>query len=325
MSFDNVRFPTDIGIGTAIGGGFRTSIVEQDSQQEQRFGRFSQPRFVFEIAYGRREFDDLYEVMEFWLARQGALNSFRLQNPLDYTSTSNGRGSAANTDQTLGAGTGTRVDFQLTKTYTDSGANTFTRNITKPVDGTVLVAVAGSSQTENSDYTVNYSTGVITFDSGSIPTFGQAVTAGFEHDYHVRFDESSDGGLFIELPDAAPDGEFRSIRMVEVVSESAVNDEYEPGGTNDMGTVASDFTISHSDGVYQSWTDNTGVTATLYDPASENVPDGWPVQVFSNEGSSATTVNDHTDTLVVSIASNTTAILGLLRETSGDLTWKVFS
>jgi uncharacterized protein (TIGR02217 family) len=59
----------------------------------------------------------------------------------------------------------------------------------KPVSGTVLIAVAGVTKTETTHYTVNYTTGVVTFTGGNIPTAGQAITAGFQFDVPVCFDQ----------------------------------------------------------------------------------------------------------------------------------------
>ena len=77
--------------------------------------------------------------------------------------------------------------FQVAKVYTQ-GAYNRSRKITKPSNGTLLVAVAGSAKAEGTHYNASYTTGIITFTGGNIPTAGQAVTAGFEFDVPVRFD-----------------------------------------------------------------------------------------------------------------------------------------
>ena len=77
--------------------------------------------------------------------------------------------------------------FQLVKTYGSSFAP-WTRAISKPVAGTVLVAVAGAPQALSTAYTLDTATGLITFLSGHIPAAGAAITAGYEFDVPVRFD-----------------------------------------------------------------------------------------------------------------------------------------
>jgi len=52
--------------------------------------------------------------------------------------------------------------YQLGKTYV-AGANTYTRKIQKPKSGTLAIAGGGS-------YTVDYTTGIVTRNSGAAPT-----------------------------------------------------------------------------------------------------------------------------------------------------------
>ncbi len=51
-----------------------------------------------------------------------------------------------------------------------------------------MVAVAGVVKSSGTDYTVDHTTGLVTFVAGQIPAAGEAVTAGFEFDVPVRFD-----------------------------------------------------------------------------------------------------------------------------------------
>ncbi|MSU92040.1 TIGR02217 family protein, partial [Rhodobacteraceae bacterium 2CG4] len=83
----------------------------------------------------------------------------------------------------IGTGDGTTTAFQLTKLYA-SGAQSWTRVITKPVTGTVRIALGGVEQP--SGWTVDTTTGVVTF--AAAPGAGVAITAGFEFDVPVRFD-----------------------------------------------------------------------------------------------------------------------------------------
>ncbi len=78
--------------------------------------------------------------------------------------------------------------FQLVKTYGSAFAP-WTRDIKKPVAGSVRVAVAGVEKTASHAFQRrSCATGVVTFTGGNIPTMGQSVTAGFEFDVPVRFD-----------------------------------------------------------------------------------------------------------------------------------------
>lgn len=73
--------------------------------------------------------------------------------------------------------------FQLTKRYA-SGAQSWTRAITKPVAGTVTIALNGTPQA--SGWSVSTATGLVTF--ATAPAAGVTITAGFEFDVPVRFD-----------------------------------------------------------------------------------------------------------------------------------------
>ena len=87
------------------------------------------------------------------------------------------------TDQAIGTGDGATTAFQLVKRYA-SGNQIWTRTITKPVAGTVRVALDGAEQVGG--WSVDTTNGVVTF--GTAPAAGVAITAGFEFDVPVRFD-----------------------------------------------------------------------------------------------------------------------------------------
>ena len=93
------------------------------------------------------------------------------------------------------------------KLYT-SGAQSWTRTITKPVAGTVALALNGVAQMTG--WTVNTTTGVVTFTAAPAP--GVAITAGFEFDVPVRFDTDT---LDVTL-DFERLGSITSIPLIEV-------------------------------------------------------------------------------------------------------------
>jgi uncharacterized protein (TIGR02217 family) len=180
------RFPDDISYGSKGGPVWSTTVVEQDSGSESRNQRWSYPRHEFDVAYGVNTIARLENLLTFFHVVAGKAIGFRFKDWLDYKSCVRS-GTPAATDCALGTGTGALAAFQLVKTYTQ-GAYTRTRKILKPVDGTLLVAVAGGAKTEGVDYDASYTTGLVTFRAGKIPTNGQAVTAGFSFDVPVRFD-----------------------------------------------------------------------------------------------------------------------------------------
>jgi uncharacterized protein (TIGR02217 family) len=132
--------------------------------------------------YGIRRTDDLAAVVAFFEARNGRLYGFRWKDWGDYKSCLPS-GTPSASDQAIGTGDGMTTAFQLAKAYI-SGAQSWTRSITKPVAGTATVSIDGVVQA--SDWSVDTTTGLVTF--ATAPANGATITAGFEFDVPVRFD-----------------------------------------------------------------------------------------------------------------------------------------
>ena len=182
MAFHEVRFPDNISRGARGGPERRTQIVELASGDEERNASWANSRRRYDVAYGIRRADDLAAVVAFFEARNGRLHGFRFKDWGDHKSCLPS-GTSTPTDQAIGSGDGTTTAFQLVKSYA-SGSQTWVRTITKPVVGTVRIALDGAEQLGG--WSVDTTTGVVTFDSA--PAEGVAVTAGFAFDVPVRFD-----------------------------------------------------------------------------------------------------------------------------------------
>lgn len=208
MSFHEVRFPSAIAFGSAGGIERRTEVVALVNGFEHRNTPWQQSRRRYDAGLGVKSLDDLADVLAFFEARRGRLNGFRWKDWLDHKSCLPSAAPEV-TDQAIGTGDGSTVAFQLSKTYAP-GANAFVRRITKPVDGTVLVAVGGAVLAEGTDFSVDTTTGIVTL--AAVPDAGAAVTAGFHFDVPVRFDTDT-----IEVNAAAFEaGEVPSIPIIEV-------------------------------------------------------------------------------------------------------------
>jgi uncharacterized protein (TIGR02217 family) len=210
MAFHDVRFPAGISRGASGGPERRTEIVTLGSGHEERNQRWADSRRRYDAGYGVRGVDDLYAVIAFFEERRGRLHAFRWKDWSDYKSCAPGE-TPSDADQDIGTGDGSESDFQLVKVYGGNFAP-WTRTITKPVSGTVKVAVDGAAQVEGSDFTVDHATGIVTFEAGSIPGNGEEVTAGFEFDVPARFDTDR---LAVSL-ERFTHGDIPNIPIVEV-------------------------------------------------------------------------------------------------------------
>ena len=185
-AFHEILFPLDIALKSAGGPQRRTDVVVLGSGREERNARWAHSRRRYDAGYGVKTFDALSQVIAFFEERRGRLYGFRWRDRLDNSSAVPGAAVAA-TDQTIGVGDGTTATFALSKIY-GSVYSPYQRPIVKPVSGSVRIAVAGSEVAAGTAFTVDETTGIVTFLSGHIPVSGAAVTAGFMFDVPVRFD-----------------------------------------------------------------------------------------------------------------------------------------
>jgi uncharacterized protein (TIGR02217 family) len=205
MAFHPVRFPLDVALGSRGGPERRTDVVTLAGGGEQRNGRWRHSRRRYNAGYGVKSRADMAAVLAFFEERRGRLHGFLWRDGLDFSS---GGASPTALDQAIGTGDGARTAFQLSKRY-GASFDPYLRPITRPVAGSVKVAVAGAELM--SGWTVDTATGVVSFSTP--PGDGAAVTAGFLFDVPVRFDTDR---LEVEL--TSFDGaEAPSIPLVEIL------------------------------------------------------------------------------------------------------------
>jgi uncharacterized protein (TIGR02217 family) len=173
----------------AIGGpSFNTTIHQLFSGLEERNVNWVRPRQRWTIGYNIRTLADLQEVVDLFYITRGRGYGFLFKDWSDYLS--NGAPTdpptaVTDADQNIGTGDGVETEFQITKTY-QVASRIYIRNITRPKNTTVLVAVDAVAQTEVTHYTIDYDTGIISFVTP--PGNGLAVTCGYEFYVTVRFD-----------------------------------------------------------------------------------------------------------------------------------------
>ncbi|MGN6208631.1 phage distal tail protein, Rcc01695 family [Asticcacaulis sp.] len=198
--FHEVRFPARLAFGSGSGIERKTEIVSLASGYERRISPWALGRRRYLIGAGVKSLVDAAELLAFFEAREGRLYGFRFKDFADFKSCALNVSPAA-TDQAIGSGDGVTTAFQLVKAYAS-----VVRDITKPVNGTVRVAVEGVEV----GFAVDETTGIVTL--AGAPAAGQTVTAGFEFDTPVRFD-SERIDLTLEGVDA---GRLTAVSLVEI-------------------------------------------------------------------------------------------------------------
>lgn len=210
--FHEVRFPTSISRGSSGGPRRRTDIVTLRSGFEERNAVWADSRREYDAGLGIRDINDLHEVLEFFEARLGRLYGFRWKDWADYKSVAPNK-SISEGDQILALVPGETAVYQLTKVYA-SGPTAYTRSITKPVAGTVVLAENGLLLVDGLDFYVDIQTGLVYI--GYIPN--GVVTVGFEFDVPVRFTQDH-LDVNVELFSA---GSVPQLGVTEVKTESNV-------------------------------------------------------------------------------------------------------
>lgn len=202
MAFHPVRFPLDIALGARGGPERATDIVTLDSGREERNQRWAHSRRRYNAGYGVKSRADMLAVLAFFEERRGRFHTFLWRDGLDFSS--NGTPKPGALDETIGTGDGTTRRFQLTRSY-GARFDPYRRPITKPVAGSVRVAVGGA-ELAPADFLVDALTGLV--DLSAPPARGAVVSAGFLFDVPVRFDTDRldvvlshfDAGEWLDIP-----------------------------------------------------------------------------------------------------------------------------
>jgi len=191
MAFFETEFPTAVSFLAQGGPVFSTTVNEGFSGGEQRNRNWQLTRGEWTIDLSFKPIDYFEQAHAFFLNVGGMADSFRFKDHKDFQAVG----------QIIGLGNGANTTFQLTKTYV-SGNRQYVRPITKPITSaitdfqgnslpdTVRIYIGSVLQVLNSDYTVDETTGIVTFLAGHIPVLTSPQThifADCEFHYPVRF------------------------------------------------------------------------------------------------------------------------------------------
>lgn len=183
MFLETPRFPSCPSFGFVSEPMYAVSIVERAGGAETRNRSWSRPLHRYTATVGPRVEAEIAQALEFFHAVGGRAYGFRFKDPVDYLSCHVGTTPTA-ADQPLLLRTDVSPDaYQLVKRYT-AGILVQEREIYKPVVDTLLIADNGTPLVENTDYTVDYTTGLVSM----LITPTGPLTWGGEFDVPVRFD-----------------------------------------------------------------------------------------------------------------------------------------
>lgn len=317
MAFHDISLPDGLQYQSTAGAGFDTIIQQPASGHEYRIARQSQGRHRFRLVKALQTEAEAKAIKAFALGRRGALHSFRLKDFSDYTTAENGIDAPTDLDHTIGEGDGTETTFQLQKVYEGSGPNAYSRTITLPVTGTVVVSINSVNTTS---FTVSGQGEVVL---NSAPVLGATIKAGCEFDVPVRFERSFDQWAQMSAQ-AFQTWSLVDMGCIEVLSEVELPERWYAGGGRDWGTITQDVQIRLNDGAFHLFETAGAYSAFL--PSVSRIPGGDRIFTLHNSSASTSTVQirDDAGTAIGSaMTAGQTKFVGLARSTTTS-SWVVY-
>jgi uncharacterized protein (TIGR02217 family) len=183
---ESPRFPDEISAWLSGGRGFKTIIAETYGGDEYRNAAWQYARGEWDVGEAERMADEntgtaslaFKGLRNLFMASNGQLGGFRLKVWDDYKDDGGG------VLGTTGLAVAATLAYQMFKNY-PSGAGSYQHKILKPVASTIQVFDNGVLRTLTTDYTLDATTGIITFVAQ--PTVGHALTWTGQFDTPVRF------------------------------------------------------------------------------------------------------------------------------------------
>ncbi len=216
MFIETPVFPGCPNFGATSSPTYSVTITETVSGRERRNRNWLRPKIKMDWTVGPREEDTIQELLEWWHAMGSSECGFRVLDYSDYKSCRVNE-DPSHIDQPLqliASGT-----FQLIKEYT-KGPRIQVRPILKPINGTILMAYNGATKNEGTDWTLDYSTGIVTTHfTVSIP---DELSWGGEFHVPMRFDG--------DFPVQIADKEVQSVQFSLIELRNPSSDGEDTGG-----------------------------------------------------------------------------------------------
>lgn len=174
---ESPRFDTEISYGSSGGPGFRNYVFTGESGRENTTVSWDVARSRYSVTQSIRDGVDMDVIRAMFYACRGRAVGFRYKDWGDFEIT----------DSLIAVGDGATLIFKMYKVYGAGTTHEYKRRIFKPVSGTTTVKWDGVV-VNPTWYSVNTTTGVITFSGIHIPPLDTAITMSGEYDVPVRFD-----------------------------------------------------------------------------------------------------------------------------------------
>lgn len=177
VDFIEEQFPPKISYGSSGGPGFKTSLFYTDSGRVSGISHWDSIKAIYDVNLDFVDSVGLAAVQNHFYMMRGRAIGFRFKDWSDYKVS----------NQNFFVGDGVATTFQFFKRYR-SAQYRYDRVIKKLVSGSLgVVTVSGVTKTEGVDFTVDYNTGVFTFNAA--PAKGTVGRVAYvEYDVPCRYD-----------------------------------------------------------------------------------------------------------------------------------------
>lgn len=327
MAFIEESFPIEcIDRASAGGVGFAVTRIHQDSGQKFSILRRPGPLWQYDLASTVKVDDNsLITLLNFIVAVGDS--GFRFRDPIDFATDQTWqqwKNSVVNeNDQQFATGDGTTTTFQLIKRYT-VGTQSYQRPITKVNQTNIaaLAAIDGVPQTNGVNFTVDDTSGLITFTTAPAP--GSILTWGGEFDVPVCFTEETllSAQTTWEIP---REGRFRSLALEEQTADVTIPVEEVGGGSFLHSAMAASVSFTLVSGRAQVFQPTVaGLTAQA--PLLASLPTGAPIFYVTNVSAaeSIDVIAAENAAVIVTLAPGQTNQLLITLDINGDPQWTVF-
>lgn len=322
MGFHDKLLPTEFSKGSLFAPGADVKIITlQDSKAEHRILRSPEGgRRTYDLSLGIANLDALFTLYEFHIARDGALNSFRLKDWLDYATTPKGTThrpgdpDVAFDDEDLVLIDAATNTYQAVRRYERAEATEVMRTIHLLTVGTIKV---GDDTGElSTGFSFNLITGVVTFTATPTGT----PSWGGEYETQVRFTEETSAALEVSI-EALNTGALENIGCIEDVDPVAMPQDRPTGGAFNHTTMNdSNVTWSPLNALFQTF-EPTAAGLKILLPDETTMPLGR-LAVFRNNGTQALEIEDNEGVDVLNPFSTSTIIeLWLVLDASDTRIW----